>query len=63
VWLEGLGKFENSPHRVSNPLPSGLWHSALTTTPHFVCETLCRVSYTEIYLAHLTVPVHIVYGT
>jgi hypothetical protein len=29
---EGLGKFKNSPHRVSNQRPSGLWHSALTTT-------------------------------
>jgi hypothetical protein len=32
VRPEGLGKFKNSPHRVSNPHPSGLWHSALTTT-------------------------------
>jgi hypothetical protein len=24
VWSEGLGKFKNSPHRVSNPRPSGL---------------------------------------
>jgi hypothetical protein len=32
VWPEGLGKFKNSPHQVSNPLPSGLYHSALTTT-------------------------------
>jgi succinate-acetate transporter protein len=28
---EGLGKFKNSPHRVSNPGLSGLQHSALTT--------------------------------
>jgi hypothetical protein len=29
---EGLGKFKNSHHRVSNPRPSGLLHSILTTT-------------------------------
>jgi hypothetical protein len=28
---EGLDKFKISPHWVSNPLPSGLWPSALTT--------------------------------
>jgi hypothetical protein len=32
VQPEGLGKFKNSPHRVSNPRPSGLKHNALTTT-------------------------------
>jgi hypothetical protein len=32
VRPEGLGQFKNSPHRVLNPLPSGLQHSALTTT-------------------------------
>jgi hypothetical protein len=32
VQPDGLGKFKNSPHRESNPRPSGLWHSALTTT-------------------------------
>jgi hypothetical protein len=32
VRPEGLGKFKNSPHRVSNPLPSGLQHSALTSS-------------------------------
>jgi hypothetical protein len=32
VRPEGLGKFNNLPHRVSNQRPSGLWHSALTTT-------------------------------
>jgi hypothetical protein len=32
VRPEGLGKFKNSPHRESNPRPSGLWHSSLTTT-------------------------------
>jgi hypothetical protein len=31
---EGSGKFKNSPHRVSNSRPSGLKHSALTTTLH-----------------------------
>jgi hypothetical protein len=32
---EGLDTFKNSVHRVSNPRPSGLWLSALTTTlPH-----------------------------
>jgi hypothetical protein len=29
LWL---GKFKNSPHRVSNPRPPGVQHSALTTT-------------------------------
>jgi hypothetical protein len=32
VRPEGLGKFKNSPHRVSNQRPSSLKHSALTTT-------------------------------
>jgi hypothetical protein len=33
VRPEGLGKFnKKSPHRVSKPRPSGLYHSALTTT-------------------------------
>jgi hypothetical protein len=32
VQPEGLGKLKNSPHQVSNPRPSGLLHSALTTT-------------------------------
>jgi hypothetical protein len=32
VQPEGLGTFKNSPHRESNPRPSGLYHSALTTT-------------------------------
>jgi hypothetical protein len=32
VQPEGLGKFKNSPHRVSNPLLSSLQHSSLTTT-------------------------------
>jgi hypothetical protein len=32
VQPEGLGKFKKSPHRVSNPRPSGLQHSALTST-------------------------------
>jgi hypothetical protein len=32
VRPEGLGKFKNSPHRVSNSRPSGLYNSALTTT-------------------------------
>jgi hypothetical protein len=32
VRPEGLGKFKNSPHRVSNSRPSGLYHRALTTT-------------------------------
>jgi hypothetical protein len=32
VQPEGLGEFKKSPHRVSNPRPSGLCHSALTTT-------------------------------
>jgi hypothetical protein len=33
VRPEGLGKFKNSsPHRESNPRPSGLEHSALSTT-------------------------------
>jgi hypothetical protein len=32
VRQEWLGKFKNSPHRESNPRPSGLYHSALTTT-------------------------------
>jgi predicted Co/Zn/Cd cation transporter (cation efflux family) len=32
VRPEGLGNFKKSPHRVSNPRPSGLQHSALTTT-------------------------------
>jgi hypothetical protein len=31
VRPEGLGKSKNSPHRESNPRPSGLEHSALTT--------------------------------
>jgi hypothetical protein len=30
VRLERLGKLKNPPHRDSNPLPSGLWHSAST---------------------------------
>jgi hypothetical protein len=30
--LEGLGKFNKSPYRESNPRPSGLYLSALTTT-------------------------------
>jgi hypothetical protein len=29
---EGLSKFKNSPYRVSNPQPSGLQHSAISTT-------------------------------
>jgi hypothetical protein len=32
VWPERLGKFKNLPHRVSNPRPFCLQHSALTTT-------------------------------
>jgi hypothetical protein len=32
VSPEGLGKFKNSPHRVTNLRPSVLSHSALTTT-------------------------------
>jgi hypothetical protein len=32
VRPEGLGEFKNSPHRVSNPRPSGLQHSAVPTT-------------------------------
>jgi hypothetical protein len=32
VRPEGLGKFKNSSHWVSNPRPSSLLHSALTTT-------------------------------
>jgi hypothetical protein len=40
VRPEGLGKFKNSPHRVSNPRPSGLLHSALTTTLPRVPELL-----------------------
>jgi hypothetical protein len=32
VQPEKLGKFKNSPHRVSNPRSFGLYHSALTTT-------------------------------
>jgi hypothetical protein len=32
VRPEGLHKFKKSPHQVSNPQPSGLQHSALTTT-------------------------------
>jgi hypothetical protein len=32
VRPEGLCKFKNSPYRVSNPRPSSLKHSALTTT-------------------------------
>jgi hypothetical protein len=31
VRLERLSKFKKSPHRVSNPRPSDLQHSALTT--------------------------------
>jgi hypothetical protein len=35
VRPEGLGQFKNPPHRDLNPRPSGLQHSALTTTlPH-----------------------------
>jgi hypothetical protein len=40
VRPEGLGQFKNRPHRDLNPRPSGLQHSALTTTlpraPRFV---------------------------
>jgi hypothetical protein len=32
VRPEGLGKFKNPPNWESNPRPSGLQHSALTTT-------------------------------
>jgi hypothetical protein len=32
VRSEGLGQFKNPPHRDLNPRPSGLQHSALTTT-------------------------------
>jgi hypothetical protein len=32
VRPEGLGKFKNLPHLVPNQRPSGLYHSALTTT-------------------------------
>jgi hypothetical protein len=32
VRPEGLGKFKNSLHQVSNPRPSGLKHSALAIT-------------------------------
>jgi hypothetical protein len=47
VRPEELGKFKNSPHRVSNPRPSGLQHSALTTTlpraPNIFCiKNNCR---------------------
>jgi hypothetical protein len=43
VRAEGFGKFKNSPHRVSNPRPSGLEHSALITTllkPPALCLNL-----------------------
>jgi hypothetical protein len=44
VRPERLGKFKNSPNRESNPRPSGLEHSALTTTlpraPSFISYSL-----------------------
>jgi hypothetical protein len=43
---EGLGKFKNSPHGVSNPRPSGLQHSALTTT---LPRTLLKIVNIEYY--------------
>jgi hypothetical protein len=55
VRSEGLGKFKNSPHRVSNQQPSGLYHSGLTTTLPcapvvvviiMVMTMLCSVQYT-----------------
>jgi hypothetical protein len=39
VRPEGVGKFKKLPHRVSNPRPSSLLRSALTTTlllPHYI---------------------------
>jgi hypothetical protein len=36
VLPEGLGKFKNSPHRVSNSRPSGLYHSALFITYWYI---------------------------
>jgi hypothetical protein len=37
---EGLGRFRNSPHRVSTTGPSGLQHSALTTTLPLVARKI-----------------------
>jgi hypothetical protein len=44
VQPERLGKFKNSYHRESNPRPSSLQHSALTTTlPYHATRTLTFV--------------------
>jgi succinate-acetate transporter protein len=43
VRPEGLGKFKNLPHQVSNPRPSGLKHSALTT---ILVKIANNISYT-----------------
>jgi hypothetical protein len=43
VWLEGLGKFKNSPDQILNPRPSSFKHSALT-------NTLPRAPYMCIYI-------------
>jgi hypothetical protein len=54
VRPEGLGKFKNSPHRESNPRPSGLYHSALTTTlpraPMFAMQLDSKI---QLKLEHL----------
>jgi hypothetical protein len=44
VRPEGLGKFKKSPHRLSNPRPSGLWHSDLTTRAgSFIKKLFCTL--------------------
>jgi hypothetical protein len=41
VRREGLGKFKNSPHRVSNPRPSGLGMSVNFLTGHRAMRSFC----------------------
>jgi hypothetical protein len=52
---EGLSKMEiiHSSHRVSNPRPTGLYHSALTTTLprlYIYIYIYVRIIYIELYI-------------
>jgi hypothetical protein len=56
VRPEGLGKFKNSPHRESNPRPSGLQHSALTTTLSRTsqnCDSYINIPSSQTYSVNL----------
>jgi hypothetical protein len=57
VLLEALGKFKNSPHRVSNPLPSCLYIRVTLLIKRLVTSVLNYCSMVLFYQTHFTMKV------